>query len=199
MVQGSGAMSVHPAGTLKLPASVVTIGAFDGVHRGHQALIRRAKDRAARLSVPAVVYTFDPPPRAYFRDTLILTPLAEKLRRLEELGVDHAVVASFDAEYAARGAQAFLDELEGLSPREVWVGRNFRFGGDREGGLEDLEARFSTRVLEPVRSGSGEVISSSQVRALITQGAMVEARALLGWRRKGGGIEGTWRSEIGPR
>lgn len=60
-------MSVHPAETLKLPTSVVTVGAFDGVHRGHQALIRRAGDSAARFGVPLVVYTFDPPPRAFFR------------------------------------------------------------------------------------------------------------------------------------
>lgn len=127
-------MSVRPAKTLKLPASVVTIGAFDGVHRGHQALIRRAKDRAVLLGVPAVVYTFDPPPRAFFQAALILMPPAEKLRRLEGLGVNHVVLASFDTEYATRGPQAFLDELEALSPREVWVGCDFRFGGRREGG-----------------------------------------------------------------
>lgn len=91
------------------------------------------------------------------------------------------MVARFDAGYATRGAQAFLDELEALGPSEVWVRRDFRFGGGREGGLEELQARFRSRVLEPVRCGSGEVISSSRVRALMSRGTIAEARVLLGW------------------
>jgi FAD synthase len=65
-------MLTHPAEALRLWDSVVTMGAFDGVHRGHQALIRRAVDRAARLGVPSVAYTFDPPPKAVFGDALLL-------------------------------------------------------------------------------------------------------------------------------
>lgn len=68
-------MRIHPANTLVLPASVVTVGAFDGVHLGHQVLIRQAVARARTLGVPSVVYTFDPPPRCYLQRVPILTPL----------------------------------------------------------------------------------------------------------------------------
>lgn len=174
-------MHTHAAGTLSLPASVVTIGAFDGVHRGHQALILRATKRAERLSLPTVVYTFDPPPRSYLRGAKVLTSLPEKLRRLETLRVDHVVVAKFDAGYMSRTASDFLQELAAFRPAEVWVGSDFRFGPDREGDVNTLAACFAVRVMDPVRCSSGKTISSSRIRALVTQGALSEAWALLGW------------------
>jgi cytidyltransferase-like protein len=73
-------MRVHREGTLSLPGSVVTVGAFDGVHRGHRALIRRAVKHAGRAGVPSVAYTFEPPPKAFFQDAPILTPLPEKVQ-----------------------------------------------------------------------------------------------------------------------
>lgn len=173
-------MRVHRDGVVRLPGSVVTIGTFDGVHRGHQALIRRAVGRAARLGVPSVAYTFDPPPKAVLKDAPVLTPLSEKIRRLGALGLDHAVVASFDEDYAARGTGEFLEELEALSPLEVWVGPSFRFGRGQAGDPETLGARFATRVFEPVRCGGGKIISSTRVRALLARGATGEARSLLG-------------------
>lgn len=174
-------MEVYPDQILRLPGSVVTIGAFDGVHRGHQALIRRVVGRAGELGVPAVVYTFDPPPRAYFQGAPVLTPLARKIRRLKALGPEYAVVAGFDAGYAARCAEDFLEELAALNPSEVWVGADFRFGRGGAGDVDALAARFKTRVFEPVQCGEGEVISSSRVRRLLAQGATGEAHALLGW------------------
>ncbi len=174
-------MLVHPSETLKLSASVVTVGAFDGVHRGHQALIRRVLDRAESLEVPSVVYTFDPPPRAYFRGVPVLTSLPEKLRRLETLGLDHAVVATFDAAWVSRSVEGFLEELSALNPEEVWVGPDFRFGRGRAGDVCTLKELFTTRVFEPVKCREGEIISSSRVRALLSRGAVVEARDLLGW------------------
>ncbi|MEW6638219.1 MAG: FAD synthetase family protein [Actinomycetota bacterium] len=174
-------MKVYPDQTLCLPGSVVTIGAFDGVHRGHQALIGRAVDRARELDVPAVVYTFDPPPRAYFQGAPVLTPLARKIRRLRVLGPGYVVVAGFDAGYAARSAEDFLEELAALNPSEVWVGVDFRFGRGGAGDVDALATRFRTRSFEPVQCGEGEVISSSRVRRLLAQGATGEARALLGW------------------
>ncbi len=172
---------MHPAETLSLPASVVTAGAFDGVHRGHQALIRKMVERAVELGVPSVAYTFDPPPRAYFQDARVLTPLAKKVRRLEALGLDHTVVAVFDAAYAARSAQNFLEELADLSPVEVWVGQDFRFGRGEEGDVETLSGRFTTRVFEPLKCEEEKVISSNRVRALLAQGALDKAHDLLGW------------------
>lgn len=174
-------MRVHRDGALRLPGSVVTVGAFDGVHLGHQALIRRPIERAARLGVPSVAYTFDPPPKAFFRNAPILISPPEKIRRLEVLGLDHAVVARFGPGYAARDAEDFLEELAGLGPVEVWVGPDFRFGrgGDRD--LRTLGARFATRSLEPVRCGGGRTISSTRVRGLLARGAIGEAEGLLGW------------------
>jgi riboflavin kinase/FMN adenylyltransferase len=166
---------------LSLLGSVLTIGTFDGVHRGHQALIRRAVHRAARAGMPSVAYTFDPPPKAFFQDAPTLTPLPEKVRRLEALGLDHVIVARFDAGYAARDAEDFLDEIADLGPVEVWVGPDFRFG---RGGAEDtrtLGARFATRSLEPVRCEGGRTISSTRVRGLLAQGEVGEAERLLGW------------------
>lgn len=171
---------MHPAETLCLPGSVVTLGAFDGVHRGHQALIRKVLGRAADLGLPSVAYTFDPPPRAYFEDARVLTPLAQKLRKLEGLGLDHAVVAVFDETYAARSARDFLEELAGLNPAEVWVGPDFRFGHAGEGDVNALRARFTIQVFEPLRCREGTVISSNRVRALLAQGASDKARDLLG-------------------
>lgn len=135
-------MLVSSAGTLQLPGSVVTIGAFDGVHRGHQALIRHAVERTDRLGVPSVAYTFDPPPKAFLHGAPILTPLPEKVRRLEALGLDHAVVALFDEDYAARSAEHFLEEVAALNPVEVWVGPSFRFGSGKVEIRRRLERAF---------------------------------------------------------
>lgn len=172
-------MRVHPANTLTLPASVIAIGAFDGVHRGHQKLIGEMVKRSKDLGVPSVVYTFDPPPRAYFEGARILTPIQEKLRRLFELQVDHVVVANFGAAYIARSAADFIRELANLHPVEVMVGKDFRFGRGREGGLGDLAEHFSVRVMDTVRCSRGEVISSTRIRRLIAEGEMVEALSLL--------------------
>jgi riboflavin kinase/FMN adenylyltransferase len=174
-------MLVQASEMLKLPASVVTVGAFDGVHRGHQALIRRVLDRAECLEVPSVVYTFDPPPRAYFQGVPVLTPLTEKLRRLESLGLDHVVVADFDAARASQSVEDFLEELAALNPKEVWVGPDFRFGYGRAGDVHTLGEHFATRVFEPVKCRKGEIISSSRVRGLLARGGVIEAHELLGW------------------
>lgn len=173
-------MRVHPANTLELPASVVTVGAFDGVHLGHQALIRRAVTRARALGVPAVVYTFDPPPRCFLQGVPQLTRLEEKLRRLAQLDVDHVVVARFDEAYMSRSAEGFIEEIRALNPNEIWIGRDFRFGRGRQGGLEELAAAFSVQVMDPICCTRGEVISSTRIRSLMAAGQREEAWALLG-------------------
>lgn len=179
----------RPAGSLRRWDSVVTIGAFDGVRRGHQALIQRAVNQAARLGVPSVAYTFDPPPKAFFGSAPVLTARPEKTRRLEAIGLDHAMVATFDAAYAARSAEDFLEELADLNPFEVWVGRDFRFGRGQAGGVEMLARRFVVRMPEPVRCLKGRVISSSRVRDLLRRGALGEAQSLLGWKAGGASLE----------
>lgn len=174
-------MRVYSACTLSLPGSVVTIGAFDGVHLGHQALVRYAVSRAATFGVPSVAYTFDPPPRVYFQDAPLLAPIHEKVYRLSRLGLDHTVVARFDADYASRSVEDFLEELADLNPQEVWVGADFRFGREQAGDVHTLGKRFATRVFEPVRCEDGRVISSTRIRALKVHDALGEADCLLGW------------------
>lgn len=127
------------------------------------------------------VYTFDPPPRTYFTGARVLTPLPEKLRRLDTLGVDDVVVARFDANYATRGARTFLEEIATLNPLEIWEGQDFRFGGDREGDLNTLRAHFVVRTVQPLRCDAGEIISSSRVRILLMRDEQEKARGLLGW------------------
>jgi riboflavin kinase/FMN adenylyltransferase len=164
-----------------LSGSVVTIGAFDGVHRGHQALIREATRRAKEIDHASVVYTFDPPPRKYFENARVLTPLPEKLRKVESLGVDYVVVAGFDDACANRTASSFIGELALLNPEEVLAGPNFRFGRGREGGLSTLAENFRTRTLEPLKCHAGKPVSSSRVRALLAEGDADAASKLLGW------------------
>lgn len=174
-------MKVHADRTLQLSKSVLTIGALDGVHRGHQALINRARNHANELEVPLVVYTFEPPPKVYFKNTIQLTPLSEKINRLKCLGADHVIVASFNANFIARGVNAFLSELSYLNPLEVYEGSDFKFGKNREGDINTLRERFSVNVIEPVRCSTGTIISSSRIRNLIMQEKILQAEQLLGW------------------
>lgn len=160
-------LSTFPACSLELDASVVAIGAFDGVHRGHQKLIKSAVASAERLRCPSVVYTFDMPPKAFFVGAQVLTPVEEKLRKIELLGANRAVVAKFDREYAARSADSFMDELARLNPREIWVGADFRFGAKSAGDVAMLSRRFNVRVLDVVCCEKGEVISSTRIRRLL--------------------------------
>jgi len=174
-------MRVHDTGALCLPDSIVALGAFDGVHIGHQKVISGAVSASRSLDVPAVVYTFDPPPKALFQSARILTDIDEKLRRLTWLGPEHAVVASFDSDYASRPAEDFLREIALLNPTELWVGSDFRFGAQRRGNIELLARRFTVRLAETVRCCQGEVISSTRIRNLIASGDEMGARQLLGW------------------
>jgi riboflavin kinase / FMN adenylyltransferase len=115
-------MRAYRTGALRLPGSIVVIGAFDGVHLGHQKVIGGAVGASRSLDVPAVVYTFDPPPKALFSGAKVLTDIREKLGRLSLLGPGYTIVASFDRDYSKRPPEDFVDELMFLNPIQVWVG-----------------------------------------------------------------------------
>ena len=169
--------------------SVVTIGAFDGVHRGHQTLVRRAVDAARSRGVRSVAMTFDPHPAAVVRpgsEPPFLQTLADRVARLHDGGVDEVVVLRFTRELAALEPQAFLEEvLVGrLAPVKVVVGTNFRFGhraaGDvvvlAEGGeLHGYEVEAVT-LLEL----DGEPISSTSVRDRLAAGDVAWSTRALG-------------------
>ncbi|EGQ26901.1 FAD synthetase family protein [Sporosarcina newyorkensis] len=176
-------MKVHKSKTLKLPECVLTIGALDGLHIGHQTLIKHARERAVKLGVPLVVYTFDPPPKVFFQHVKLLSSLPEKLEMLEKLDVDHVVVAQFNAEYISQGVERFLGELKDLKPIEICEGHDFRFGRGREGDVNTLRKYYNVSILEPVMCDAGKTISSTRIRELFEKGEVEVANQLLGWNQ----------------
>lgn len=165
---------------IALPASIVTIGAFDGVHRGHQALISRAVAEARSLGLPAVVWTFDPPPKVVFGGAQQLTPVSEKLARLACLGPDYVVLAHFSRSYASRSAEDFLTDLSRIAPRRIHVGSDFRFGAKQAGDVHLLARHFDVVLAPPVLCEGGVTISSSRMRDLRQRGRSGEAADLQG-------------------
>ncbi|HEY9193962.1 MAG TPA: bifunctional riboflavin kinase/FAD synthetase [Methyloversatilis sp.] len=168
---------------------VLTIGNFDGVHRGHQALLAHVTARAQAGGRPSAVMTFEPHPREFFtheRRPTRLTSLREKLELFQAAGVDRVYVCRFDARFAGLGAQAFIDDLlvRGLAVEHVIIGDDFRFGRGREGDFERLRAAgelygFSVAAMGTVVM-DGERASSSAVRDALEQGDLARAERLLG-------------------
>ena len=151
-------------GTDEVPASArgaaLAIGNFDGVHRGHQALLKVAHDEAAKLRRPAGAILFEPHPREFFqpeRPHFRLTPLPLKLELLERFGLDLAVVLRFDAALAALSADGFIDRVlvEKLAAAHVVIGYDFRFGKGRGGDPRDARAGGRRARLRRQRRGTG--------------------------------------------
>lgn len=170
--------------------SVVCIGAFDGLHRGHQALVGHARDRARLLDLPAVAVSFEPLPREFFGGDdpppRLLLPRA-KFEGLRALGMDVVGLLRFNAAMAAMPAEDFVTRVlvEKLRAREVWVGPDFRFGNRRRGDLAMLQAMgpehgFVAGAIEAV--GEGERWSSTAIRAWLAEGKLDLAAKALGRR-----------------
>jgi riboflavin kinase/FMN adenylyltransferase len=167
----------------------LTIGNFDGVHRGHRALIERVAAKARELNLASCVLTFEPHPREFFAPHAAparLTRLRDKLALLEAAGVSRVHVARFDRRFAALPAEQFVEDVlvRGLGARCVLVGRDFRFGAKRAGdyaALENLGARhgFAVETMADVLF-EGVRVSSSAVRAALQSGDLVSAERLLG-------------------
>lgn len=173
--------TLHATPPQGIAGSVVTIGTFDGVHRGHQALIGAAVRSAAAHPLPAIAWTFDPPPKAVFGRAPILMAAAEKVARIGALGVDHVILSHFDAAFRARTAADFIADLMRLNPAEVWVGDDFRFGAQQAGDVAMLGRHVRVRLLDPVHCEEGARISSSRIRAAWAKGDFDTCRALIGW------------------
>jgi riboflavin kinase/FMN adenylyltransferase len=169
--------------------SVVTIGVFDGVHRGHQAIIGQAVRRARELGVRSVVVTFDPHPAEVVRPgshPAVLTPLRRKADLLEGLGVDGLCVLPFTTEFSKLGPEEFAQDVlvEHLHSVEVVVGENFRFGHRAAGNVATL-ADFGSRHGFPVSGvplleATGTTFSSTYVRACVADGDVESAAVALG-------------------
>jgi len=163
----------------------LTIGNFDGVHRGHRALIERVTAKARELSVPSCVLTFEPHPREFFagdRAPARLTRLRDKLELLAAAGVQRTHIARFDARFAALDAGRFIDEVlkKWLGARWLLVGRDFRFGARRAGDFSTLKDRgFEVEAMPDVQFENNRV-SSSAIRAALAAGDFALAERLLG-------------------
>ncbi|MEI6734150.1 MAG: bifunctional riboflavin kinase/FAD synthetase [Comamonadaceae bacterium] len=175
-------------------ACALTIGNFDGVHRGHQAMLALLKGEAQQRGVPSCVLTFEPHPRDHFAATLHKPELAparigtlrDKLLDLAQCGVDQTVVLPFSQRLAGLSPQAFIDDvlLRGLGARYCLVGDDFRFGTKRVGDYALLDAAGTTQGFDVARMNSYEVhglrVSSSAVRHALSEGRMDDVARLLG-------------------
>ncbi|QDL55571.1 bifunctional riboflavin kinase/FAD synthetase [Rhodoferax aquaticus] len=176
------------------PACALTIGNFDGVHRGHQAMLALLRSEAQQRGVPSCVLTFEPHPRDYFAQLYKKPDLAparigtlrDKLEDLANCGVDQTVVLPFDARLAQQTPQAFVQEVlvAGLGARYVLVGDDFRFGAQRAGDYAMLDASGMQHGFDVARMNSYEVhglrVSSSAVRDALQEGSLTDAARLLG-------------------
>ena len=170
--------------------SVFALGNFDGVHRGHQSVVKLALEKAKDLHVPAAVVTLEPHPRTLFRPDIPpfrLTPAAAKIRLLKGLGVHQVVVRDFTAEFAQLPALQFVrDVLIGeLDARHIIAGFDYVFGHNRAGNMQTLRewlAPYGIGVTEvtPFRDATGQVMSSSRTRDALQQGDLAAAEAILG-------------------
>ncbi len=170
-------------------SSIVGIGNYDGLHRGHQTVLSTVVRRAQRQRGTSTVITFDPHPLKVLRPEgapQMILPLAERIRLVEELGVERMLLLEFTLPFSRTPATTFVEEVlvAGLHCSEVYIGRNFRFGRDREGGVELLQEMGASRGFRAL--GAKEVrykefiISSTLVRSTLADGQVALARRLLG-------------------
>jgi len=173
-----------------LKGAAVAIGAFDGVHRGHQAVIASAREASRRIGAPLGVVSFDPHPRRWFQPDAapfrLMTP-DQMARAMEPLGVDRLYLLRFDAEMAGMSDEAFARDVlsAGLGIRHAGVGFDFTYGKGRTGSPEALRRHgetlgFTVSVTERIDDPDGLKLSSSAVREALKAGDMARANAILG-------------------
>ena len=187
-------MQIHRGFDLGVPACALTIGNFDGVHRGHQAMLALLTNEARHRGLPSCVMTFEPHPRDHFARQAgkpqaapaRVATLRDKLAELERCGIDHVVVVRFDDRFASMSAAAFIHNVlvGGLKARYVLVGDDFSFGAKRAGNYALLDSAGAEQGFDVARMMSYEVhglrVSSSAVRDALATGDMAQAERLLG-------------------
>ena len=174
----------------ELTGSVVAIGVFDGVHRGHRVILDRAVAAARELRLPAVVVTFDPHPASVVRPQaapLMLTSLDGRLAALADCGVDATLVVPFTVERSQQSAADFVDDVlvDSLRARRVVVGANFRFGHKAAGDVVLLQRageghRFDVDPVPLLAASGADVVSSTAVRTMVAAGEVAAAAGALG-------------------
>lgn len=177
----------------KLPAfrnAVITIGTFDGVHTGHQHILQQLQEAAHACNGETVIITFDPHPREVLagdKTVRLLTTLEEKIELLAHWGIHHLVVVPFTREFSELSATAYLEDflISTFRPHTIIIGYDHRFGHNREGGLELLEAeqeKYGFRLLEiPQQVIHDAAVSSTRIRKSLQEGDVRLASELLGY------------------
>lgn len=196
----------HPSDvTERFHGGAVAIGNFDGVHLGHQTILKAAVAHANALGRPPIVLTFEPHPRQFFQpevEPFRLTPLRRKTHLFESHNIAAALVLNFDEELASFTAEQFMQRVivDGLKAAEVIVGEDFQFGKDRSGSVDVLKAYgekhgFSVSTLTKSHAANGQMYSSSEIRDLLKAGKPKEAALLLGrpWTVEGRVVHGDSR------
>ncbi len=174
---------------LSLSGTVATMGNFDGVHLGHQTLVRNTVEESERMGYLSTVLTFEPHPLKVLapeRAPLLILSYEDKMALLQSLGVEIVVAQRFDRQFAAITADEFIRRflVSRLKVKKLWVGRDLRFGQGRKGGTDALlrsapGAGFEVGVLDPILL-DGVRISSSRIRQLLEAGHVDEVRPMLG-------------------
>ena len=182
-----------------LDKSVLTIGSFDGMHRGHMEIIKNVKLKADRKNIPSVVITFDPHPKSILQSNAqkfwsILTNTDKKLELLEQSGIDYVLLVPFDLEFAKITAKNFMDSfiIEYFNPEDIVIGYDHHFGNKREGNAEFLNKHsekynFNIHVIEPLTIDDISV-SSTQIREHIQNCDIKDANNYLGWEYEISGV-----------
>jgi riboflavin kinase/FMN adenylyltransferase len=180
----AAALPPHVTGT------VLTVGTFDGVHRGHLDVLARLVAHARRLGLPSLLVTFEPHPLEVLNPAaapMLLTTRDEKLALLDETGLDYVAILPFTRELAAQSAEEFVDRVlrERFRLTQLLIGHDHGFGRGREGDVETLRtlgaARgFAVEVVAPVVTDTGEAVSSSRIRRALAGGDLAGAAASLG-------------------
>ena len=186
-------MFVHHR-TDNLPAfrnAVITIGTFDGVHKGHQLIIDQLKQEAKTIDGETVIITFHPHPRKIIGGKsgklFLLTTLDERIRLLESAGIDHLVIVPFTDAFSAQDASAYISDflVNLFHPHTIIIGYDHRFGKNRQGDyhlLEDMSVKYNYAVKEIDEQILNEVtISSTRIREALTKGDITTANAFLGY------------------
>lgn len=172
-----------------LVSPVIALGNFDGVHLGHQAMLKRAMERARSIGGESIAFTFDPHPikvLAPEKYLPLITPTEKKIKLMDELGLSAVICAEFSLDFAKLTPKQFIKDLlvDRVGAKEIVVGFNYSFGKGRAGSIESLRAMgeeygFKLHVVDPFKVG-GIVVSSSKVRGAIWSGSPRIAAALLG-------------------
>jgi len=172
-----------------VPSSVITLGNFDGIHLGHQALLRNAVADARARGIPSIVFTFDPHPLKVLaprRAPGLLVTVEDKMQLFEAAGIDIVILQAFDNAFARLEAHDFVGQflVQSLKLKKIWAGRDLRFGRSRLGTVDSLAAwgrewGFEVGIVEPVMI-AGERVSSSRIRQLIDTGCVDQVHSMLG-------------------